>query len=72
MLYSYTAASEVDPEVPLEEGTVLLALVRELGQERLRRSSETFLDPIWGDGRLDPLQFTLLSYTIFAKPAGGT
>ncbi len=72
MLYSYTVVGEIDSEVPLEEGTVLLALVRELGQERLRRSSELFLDPIWGDARLDPLQFTLLSYSIFAKPAAGT
>lgn len=72
MLYSYTAVGEVEPEVPLEEGTVLPALVRELGQERLRRSSELFLDPIWGDNRLDPLQFTLLSFTIFAKPAAST
>jgi hypothetical protein len=73
MLYSYTAAGEYDREVPLEEGTVLPALVRELGQERARRvTAEDALDPVWGDARLDPLQFTLLSFTIFAKPAVAT
>jgi hypothetical protein len=30
------------------------------------------VEPAWGDGLLDPLQFTLLSFTIFAKPAGAT
>lgn len=72
MLYSYTAAAEYDPKVPMEPGTVLPALVRELGQERVRRSSEPYLDPVWGDSRLDPLQFTLLSYTIFAKPGASS
>jgi hypothetical protein len=72
MLYSFTAAGEFDREVPLEEGTVLMSLVRELGQERARRVAADVLDPIWGDSRLDPLQFTLLSFTIFAKPAGTT
>jgi hypothetical protein len=70
MLYSFTIGGELDPEVPMEPGSVLPALVRELGQERLRRSSELFLDPVWGDGRLDPLQFTLLTFTIFAEQGG--
>jgi hypothetical protein len=72
MLYSYTAAGEYDPEVPLDEGTVLPALVRALGQERARRLNADEADPVWGDSRLDPLQFTLLSFTIFAKPAAST
>ena len=68
MMYSYTVSGEYEPEVPMEEGTVLPALVRALGQERAKRASDQFVDPVWGDGRLDPLQFTLLSFTIFAKP----
>jgi hypothetical protein len=75
MLYSFTAAGEYDREVPLEEGTVLPTLVRELGQERARRvtaADAEAVDPVWGDSRLDPLQFTLLSFTIFAKPAVAT
>src|SRR5690606_11072434 len=66
---SYAILGEVMPDVPLEPGYVLPSLVRELGQERARRMNPEELDPAWGDGRLDPLQFTLLSFTIFAKPA---
>jgi hypothetical protein len=69
MLYTYAALGESMPDVPLESGYVLPSLVRELGQERARRTNPEELDPAWGDGRLDPLQFTLLSFTIFAKPA---
>ena len=69
MLYSYTVSGEFEPTLPLQEGYVLPALVRALGQERARRASDDVPDPMWGDGRLDPLQFTLLSFTIFAKPA---
>ncbi len=69
MLYSYGALGEFTPEVPLEAGYVLPSLVRELGQERARRIGSDEQDPAWGDGRLDPLQFTLLTFTIFAKPA---
>lgn len=72
MLYSFTAGPELEPDVPLEEGTVLPVLVRELGQERARRGEAESIDPVWGDGRLDPLQFTLLSFSIFAKPVSGT
>lgn len=69
MLYSFTAAGEFEPNVPLQAGYVLPALVHELGQERARRASPDSTDPVWGDDRLDPLEFTLLSFTIFAKPA---
>ncbi len=68
MLYSFATTGEVMPDVPLESGYVLPSLVRELGQERARRTNPDALEPFWGDGRLDPLQFTLLSFTIFAKP----
>lgn len=69
MLYSFAILGESQPDVPLEAGYVLPTLARELGQERGRRVNPDALDPAWGDGRLDPLQFTLLSFTIFAKPA---
>ena len=69
MIYTYSTIGEVEPDVPMEAGYVLPTLVRALGQERARRSSADDVDPIWGDERLDPLQFTLLSFTIFAKPA---
>jgi len=72
LLYSFTVAGESMPDVPLSEGTVLPSLVRELGQERARRVQPAEVDPTWGDGRLDPLQFTLLSFSIFAKPANAT
>jgi len=68
ILYSYTVSGEFEPTVPLEVGYVLPSLVRALGQERAKRASDQVADPMWGDGRLDPLQFTLLSATIFAKP----
>jgi hypothetical protein len=67
MIYSFAASAETDPEVPMEEGTVLSSFVRELGQERARRAMPAALDPMWGDARLDPLQFTLLSFTLFSK-----
>jgi hypothetical protein len=70
MMYGLTAGAEADPEMPLDEGTTLLALVRELGQERARRLDLDAAEPVWGDGRLDPLQFSLLSFSIFAKEAG--
>jgi hypothetical protein len=69
MLYSFTAGAEAEPEMPMEAGYVLPALVHELGQERAGRFSTEAVDPIWGDDRLDPLQFTLLSFTVFATPA---
>ena len=72
LLYSFTVAGETTPDMPLDAGQVLPSLVRELGQERARRMNLGTGDPAWGDGRLDPLQFTLLSFTIFAKPASAT
>lgn len=69
MIYAYAATAESEPDMPIDSGYVLPALVRELGQERARRLDPKKVDPAWGDGRLDPLQFTLLSFTIFAKPA---
>lgn len=72
MLYSFTVGGELEPDLPLETGTVLPSLVRELGQERARRVPPGLVDPIWGDNRLDPLQFTLLSFTIFAKNTAKT
>jgi hypothetical protein len=67
MIYSFAAGAETEPDVPMEEGTVLSSFVRELGQERARRTTPAAFDPMWGDGRLDPLQFTLLSFTLFSK-----
>jgi len=69
MLYSFTAGAESEPEMPMEAGYVLPALVHELGQERAERYATDSVDPIWGDDRLDPLQFTQLSFTVFATPA---
>ena len=59
-----------DPDangVPYESGDVLPALVHALGQERANRVSPTSVDPVWGDGYLDPLQFTLLLYSIMSS-----
>ncbi|HEY6079511.1 MAG TPA: hypothetical protein VIW29_11940 [Polyangiaceae bacterium] len=72
LIYSFTLPGETMPDVPLEAGYILPSFVRELGQERARRTNMEGLDPAWGDGKLDPLQFTLLTFTIFAKPASGT
>jgi hypothetical protein len=69
MIYTYANAGAATPDVPMEEGYVLPALIWELGQERARRLNLEEADFFWGDARLDPLQFTLLSFTIFAKPA---
>jgi len=72
LLYSFTVGGEAEPDMPLNTGYVLPSLSRELGQERSRREHLNSVDPVWGDGRLDPLQFTLLSFTIFAKSSRGT
>jgi len=72
LLYSITTVGENTPDMPLDSANVLPSFVRELGQERARRMKLDSVEPAWGDGRLDPLQFTLLSFTIFAKPAKGT
>jgi hypothetical protein len=70
LMYSSTVVGDADPDQQVLPGYVLPALVRALGQERVRRTSGTDTDPAWGDGRLDPLQFTLVTYSILTK--GGT
>lgn len=72
MFYSFTIVGESTPDMPLTSGYVLPSLVRELGQERARRMNLDSADFAWGDGRLDPLQFTLLTFTTFAKPVSAT
>jgi hypothetical protein len=70
LLQGYVSTGQNQPHVPLDRGLVLPTLVWTLGQERARRATtDGGLDPIWGDGQLDPLQFTLLTSMIFAKPA---
>ncbi len=60
-----TAASE--PRRPAgPQQNISAVFLWALGQERARRFEG--LDPMWGDGRLDPPQFTLLNYTIFSTP----
>jgi hypothetical protein len=46
-----------------------LALLTALGRERARRSAAGITDPLWGDGRLDLLQFALLDYLTSSPPA---
>ncbi len=69
MLYAFGASGSAQPDIPLQHGYVLPSLVWALGQERASRVEGGTPDPMWGDGRLDPLQFSLLSFTVFAKPA---
>lgn len=45
-------------------GELWPAFVLHLGLERATREDKQ-IDPIWGDGMLDPLQFTLFSFTVF-------
>jgi hypothetical protein len=71
LIYGFANASGDDTEVPMDAVNVLPAFVWQLGQERGRRATPASADIIWGDGKLDPLQFTLLSSTIFAGPAQG-
>lgn len=73
MMYAFASSGVSQPDVPMEPGYVLPALVHALGQERARRTAVegAFVDPVWGDGRLDPLQFALLSFTILSKPGTG-
>lgn len=50
-----------------------LALLTALGRERARRSSGGITDPLWGDRRIDLLQFSILDYlTSTPPPAGAT
>lgn len=60
----FSAANE--PDVPLEPENITATFIWALGQERATRFGG--VDPMWGDGQLDPLQFTLLNYTIFSSP----
>lgn len=52
----------VKPELGIEE--TLPVMVAVLGQERAVRDQIKNPDPVWGDRRLDPLQFTLLLNTV--------
>ena len=47
-----------------EPGQVLPAFVLALGKERASRSVPTNPEPLWGDDWLDPLQLTLLLYSV--------
>ncbi len=74
------------PNTPMNAKHVLQTLVWALGQERAERAvSEEERDPScqrgdimcwhpedggWGDGALDPLQFTLLNLTLFSGQTG--
>lgn len=70
LIYGYWSQVEGDGDVPMDKRLVLPSLVRALGQERARRAgATTYVEPIWGDNRLDPLQFTLLTASVFQKPA---
>lgn len=53
-----------------EPGQVLPAFVLALGQERATRFPPKNPDPLWGDGLLDPLQLTLLLYSVSYSGAG--
>lgn len=53
-----------------EAGQVLPAFVLALGQERATRFPPENADPLWGDGLLDPLQLTLLLYSVSYSGAG--
>jgi hypothetical protein len=67
----------VESKAVLGPGETLSALVLALGRARSAHSTRPILDPIWGDGRLDPLQTILLLFAVnysgnshFARPAG--
>jgi hypothetical protein len=51
-------------------GQVLPAFVLALGRERATRFPPENADPLWGDGLLDPLQLTLLLYSISYSSSG--
>lgn len=53
-----------------EAGQVLPAFVLALGRERATRFPPKNPDPLWGDGLLDPLQLTLLLYSVSYSGAG--
>lgn len=60
----YTGKSQYGP------GQVLPAFVLALARERAARFPPNDPDPLWGDGLLDPLQFTLLLYSVSFSGAG--
>lgn len=66
-VYSAGLSAAYEPDVPVEPTNITAVFLWVLGQERARRFGGE--DPMWGDGLLDPLQFTLLNYTIFSKAA---
>lgn len=53
-----------------ERGEVLPAFVLALAKERAARFPTENPDPVWGDGLLDPLQLTLLLYSVSYSGAG--
>lgn len=70
-VYSTGYSAAFEPDVPIDPKGVASAFLWALGQERLRRSGGEALEAgevIWGDNRLDPLQFTLLNYIVFSTP----
>lgn len=62
--FSFIMNSIYNNKVQFESGEVLPAFVIALGQERAKRSPPQNPDPVWGDDLLDPLQFTLLLYSV--------
>jgi hypothetical protein len=61
---SFRAALEpLAGKITIGRNELLLSLVLALGQERARRGAG-ITDAVWGDARLDPLQFTLLYYAL--------
>lgn len=47
-----------------EARQVLLAFILALSKERAKQTAVANPDPVWGDGLLDPLQVTLLIYSV--------
>ena len=60
----YTGKSQYEP------GQVLPAFVLALAKERAAHFPPNDPDPLWGDGLLDPLQFTLLLYSVSYSGVG--
>jgi hypothetical protein len=60
--YLKTALMSLVGKTSYAPAETLPGLVIALGQERARRLSLSGADPVWGDGWLDPLQYTLLLY----------
>jgi hypothetical protein len=60
--YLKTAMTGLVGKTSYSPQETLPALVIALGQERAKRLGVTAIDPVWGDGWLDPLQDALLTY----------